>query len=82
MSNIHHTADRRRLRIAALERRVGFERTTIWRRCKAGTFPAPHYIGNRRAWFEDDIAEWERAEMARPADERLGAKNLADPRGA
>ena len=65
-----------RLLIAALEQRTGYHRTTIWRKCRAGEFPAPHYIGERRAWWLDEIEGWEREQMSRPASARRGARNL------
>ncbi len=60
----------RRVGIAALEARLGVERTTISRWCRAGTFPAPHYLGARRAWFIAEIEAWERERMARPPQPR------------
>ena len=59
-----------RVGIAEIEKRLGRDRTTINRRIKAGTFPAGHFIGSRRAWFLSEIEAWERAEMARPASSR------------
>lgn len=70
------TSATRRLRIAAVEQRTGFDRSTIFRKYKAGKFPAPHFIGERRAWFESEIEEWEREQMARPPEARQGARNL------
>lgn len=57
----------RRLGIAALEERLGTERTTIWRWYSAGTFPAPHHLGRRRFWWLADVLAWEAKEMARAA---------------
>ena len=38
---------------------VTLSRTTIWRRVREGTFPAPVYLGSTRiAWRESDIAAW------------------------
>ncbi len=71
-----------RIGIAQLELRLGCERTTIWRRCKAG-FPAPHYLGSRRYWFLSEIESWEAAEMARAAGARpcnLGAHARPGPK--
>lgn len=65
-----------RIGIAELEHRLGRDRATIWRWYRTGRFPPPHYIGERRCWFEADIARWEAVEMARPADQRRGAGNL------
>lgn len=68
---------RRRIRIAELERRLGIERTTIGRWCRSGKLPPPHYLGNHRCWWLDEIVAWEAAEMARTALERRGAPNLS-----
>jgi len=83
MSKIHPIKNRRRLRIKDIEDRTGWSRVTIWRRYKAGVFPLPHFLGNDRAWFEDEIDEWEaeqmRAENQQPrktVDERI-AQNRA-----
>lgn len=70
------TAAPRRLGIAAVERRTGWHRTTIWRKQKAGDFPACHYIGERRMWWQHDLEAWEAAQMARPPRARRGAANL------
>lgn len=38
---------------------VPYKRTTIWKMCRAGTFPAPVKIGgNRIAFYEDEIINW------------------------
>ena len=66
----------RRLGIAEVERRLGVDRTTVWRWCKAGMLPKPHYLGTRRAWFEEDIVRFEAGQMARSSKVRHGARNL------
>lgn len=73
-----------RLLISEVERRVRLNRTTLWRKYTASppTFPTPHFIGTRRCWFETDIAEWERKEMARPAPTRRAARNLLNMKAA
>lgn len=39
--------------------RVGLHRSTIWKRVRAGTFPAPHELGeNKIGWPESAITEW------------------------
>ncbi len=39
--------------------RTGLSRTTIWRRVRAGTFPAPTELGeNSIGWPESEIATW------------------------
>lgn len=65
----------RRLGIAEVERRVGLERSTISRHCRAGTFPRPVYLGTRRFWTEAQIEAWEEEQLARQpeAQERAHA---------
>ncbi len=47
------------LRAPQVIARVGLSRTTIWRRVRAGTFPAPVEIGvNSIGWPESEIAAW------------------------
>lgn len=39
--------------------RTGLSRTTIWRRVRAGTFPAPVQLGeNSIGWPESEITAW------------------------
>jgi prophage regulatory protein len=39
--------------------RVPLSRTTLWRRVRAGSFPAPRIIGKHsKAWLESQIADW------------------------
>ncbi len=39
--------------------RTGLSRTTIWRRVRAGTFPAPSELGqNSIGWPEHSISSW------------------------
>ena len=48
-------------------KRVALSRTTIWRRVREGTFPAPVSLGPTRiAWREADITAW--VEAQRPAE--------------
>ncbi len=65
-----------RLGIAEIEARLGRDKATIWRWYTAGKFPAPHYIGERRAWFLHEIEAWEREQMARPAEARRRGRGL------
>lgn len=42
----------------ALER-VGFGRTTLWRKVKAGDFPAPRQLGGGMIGFlESEVSSW------------------------
>jgi len=81
-----------RLGIRDLEARLGADRSTIWRWYRAGKFPEPHYIGDRRVWLLSDVEAWEAAQITRKveaweaaqitrkASERRGAKNLRKPK--
>ncbi len=47
------------LRAPAVMARTGLSRTTIWRRVRAGTFPAPTELGvNSVGWPDSVISEW------------------------
>jgi prophage regulatory protein len=49
----------RMLKAPEVMERTGLSRTTIWRRVRAGTFPAPVELGvNSIGWQEASIAEW------------------------
>ena len=53
-------APKRFLRLPAVMSAVGLARATIYKRMKAGTFPAPIQIGARAvAWSEADIVAWQ-----------------------
>ena len=47
------------LRIAEVEKKTGLSRTTIWRREKAGAFPARKELGtNTVGWLESEVDKW------------------------
>ena len=47
------------LRVPEVMARTGLSRTTIWRRVRAGTFPAPISLGeNSIGWPESAITAW------------------------
>lgn len=47
------------LRQPEVLRRTGLSRTTIWRKVRAGDFPAPRQLGpNSIGWSEPEIAAW------------------------
>ena len=47
------------LRPPEVMKRTGLSRTTLWRRVRAGTFPAPYQLGaNSIGWPESEIATW------------------------
>jgi predicted DNA-binding transcriptional regulator AlpA len=55
--------ERRRLNIAALEKLLGCSRQTIWRWYTTGDFPRPHYLGQNRLWFIDEVEDWLEEQM-------------------
>ena len=55
---------RNRLDINALEARLACHRQTIWRWYTARDFPRPHYLGQKRLWWEDEVEAWENKQMA------------------
>ncbi|MHB8876153.1 MAG: helix-turn-helix transcriptional regulator [Myxococcaceae bacterium] len=59
-----------RLGVRELETRLGIDRSTIWRWYKAGKFPEPHYLGDRRLWLLSEIEAFEAERMARPPEAR------------
>ncbi len=69
-------AERVRLNTRRTARREGVHPQTIRAWVKRGSFPAPHFIGERCYWFLDELEQWEREQMARPPEARRGAKNL------
>ncbi len=49
---------RRLLRPKQVMERMGWSRTTLWRRVRAGEFPAPVETGaNTTAFYEDEVDE-------------------------
>ncbi len=54
--SLEHSPSRRLLRAKAVMARMGWSRTTLWRRVRAGEFPAPVQTGpNAVAWFDDEV---------------------------
>jgi len=56
--------NRRRLTISTLEIRLACHRQTIWRWYTTRDFPAPHYLGQNRLWWEDEVEAWENRRMS------------------
>ncbi len=52
-------ATQKRLNIQDVEKFTGVNRMTIWRWYKAGKLPAPHYINQKRYWYETELLQWE-----------------------
>ena len=54
------------LRAPEVMARTGLSRTTLWRRVRAGTFPAPTELGtNSIGWPESVISAWLKARPVR-----------------
>lgn len=57
--NSNDSSPVRLLKPSVVEDRTSLDRVTIWRKVRAGTFPAPLKISaNRIAWKDADIAAW------------------------
>lgn len=66
--------------LAGLLRLIPASRATVGRWVEAGTFPAPIYVGRRRAWRVADIEGWVSAQSAnRPPPAPGGAARRAAP---
>lgn len=51
--------DRRFLRLENVKAKVGYGRSAIYEKVKAGEFPKPYPLGARAVgWLADDIEEW------------------------
>ena len=47
------------LRVSQVVRETGMSRITVWRRVKAGKFPAPVKLGTRMiGWRTAEVQEW------------------------
>ena len=56
--SLEHSPGRRLLRPKQVMARMGWSRTTLWRRVRAGEFPAPVETGtNCTAFYEDEVDE-------------------------
>jgi prophage regulatory protein len=65
-----HSPRHRLISVDEVEDRIGWSRTTLWRRCRDGEFPKPVLIGPRRiAWPESDVDQW----IARQITKRTAA---------
>ncbi len=61
MQNTEHTPFPKMLRLPAVLASTGLSRTTIYRRVRAGTFPAPADLGNGLiGWTDSVIDTWQR----------------------
>ena len=56
--SLEHNPGRRLLRPKQVMARMGWSRTTLWRRVRAGAFPAPVELGvNMIGWTEETVEE-------------------------
>lgn len=54
------------LRAPEVMARIGWSRVTLWRRVRAGAFPAPVELGsNMIGWLEEEVEEWIEAQPRR-----------------
>ena len=53
------SSHRVRLNARQLEDRLAVSKQTIWRWYSSGDFPRPHYLGQNRLWWLDEIEAWE-----------------------
>jgi predicted DNA-binding transcriptional regulator AlpA len=53
-----------RLDIVALTKRLRVHKSTVSRWYKAGSFPPPHYLGDRRRWWLHEVEAWERENVS------------------
>lgn len=60
--------DLRLLRIEDVLELTTYSRATLYRRIKAGTFPAPIEDEGTRLWCNGEIREWKRAKLAARPD--------------
>ncbi|UKI08962.1 MULTISPECIES: helix-turn-helix transcriptional regulator [Variovorax] len=58
--------DRAYIREKTLLQRLPFSHSTLWRKVRAGTFPAPQKISqNITAWSTKDVGHWLRSDVVR-----------------
>ncbi len=64
----------RLLRLPEVEAATGLSGTTLWRKERAGEFPARRRVGpNVVAWRSDEVEEWIRARPLAVEEEPAGA---------
>ena len=67
----------RYLLIQDIMERIRLSRSTLYRKMKAGTFPAPYELSaNRSGWLESEIDEWCQSRERRRTVNRVGATAL------
>lgn len=60
MTQTNKTAEQfpKLLRIKQVEQMTTWHRQTIWRKTKAGIFPAPRKLGTLNVWLETEVIEF------------------------
>lgn len=70
--------DTKMLRAPEVMARTGLSRVTIWRRVRAGSFPAPIQLGeNSIGWPESEITTWLESRPRRTYGAEVEAPNPA-----
>lgn len=41
-----------------VKRQTGLSSTSLWRKAKNGSFPAPVYLGQKKMWYQHQIDTW------------------------
>jgi predicted DNA-binding transcriptional regulator AlpA len=75
------TNPKRLLGIGELTERLGKDSRTVGRWCRAGRFPAPVYVGTRRAWRLEAVEAWEVEQFSRVPDLDRRRANLRNAGG-
>ncbi len=63
--SLEHSPGRRLLRPKEVMERMGWSRTTLWRRVRDGKFPAPVKTGANSTAFYDDEVDFAQAKFPR-----------------
>lgn len=50
---------------------TGFGASYIYERIKAGAFPEPTKIGKSSIWFEDELIQWQQAQITASRGENI-----------
>jgi predicted DNA-binding transcriptional regulator AlpA len=69
---------KRLIDIVEVQSRYPVSRSTLWRQCRNGVFPAPRKCGRRTLWDEQEVDHFLRSQPIAPAyvhiAEKLAAK--------
>lgn len=79
VSDTSPASPRRLIDIGAVQSRYPVSRSTLWRQCRNGIFPAPRKCGRRTLWDEQEVDNFLRSQPIAPAyadiAEKLAAKD-------